>query len=156
MRITRLDPGDGGLYAAVVRCRILQADALVRFRSDTDRLAAGSDKLFQRFGRFGPDTLNIHQQDRLVGARAVAQFAVTRPAFGKDFFADVVAAVSVLVHRFPHRIGVRGVGELRERIALRTEFRPHIFDRRQDRHVGLLFAVLQHGREARLVVHPVA
>lgn len=133
-----------------------QADGTGRDFVHQDQLAAGGDEAPDGLRRLGHHRLDLQQHQHRVLALSDEQVPLLRATVLQEFLADIVAGVAVAVDGRPHVIGVAGIMERREGIALGTELRPEIAPGHQDGDVRAVIRMHQDRGDPRLVVRPEA
>ena len=145
-------PRDRFPHAPVGIRGVLQAGGSVGSPTDEDDPHAGRSRARQRLRRLGLERLELHQQERVVGARAVPQPPACRLRPAQHALAHVVAAEARLLQRLPELVVVPGTCELRKGLVEQAVARPLVGARAEDRHARPELRAREHAGEPRRVV----
>ena len=145
-------PRDRLLHAPIGLGGVLQAGRALGLAADEDDAPARLPEARDRLGGLRLERDDVHEQERVVGPRAVGDPAALDPRPAQDALADEVGPVARLLQRLPEVVVVPGAGDLGERLVEEAVARPLVGPRPEEGHVRLELGARQDGREPRRVV----
>ncbi len=140
------------LHAPIGLGGVLQAGRALGLAADEDDLPSRLPEARDRLGGLRLERDDVHEQEGVVGARAVDDPAALDPRPAQDALADEVGPVARLLQRLPEVVVVPGAGDLGERLVEEAVARPLVGPRPEERHVRLELGGREDGGEPRRVV----